>query len=382
MSQIKVIKGNLNNKDRARNMRGIKKYEDKINFIIKNNIDASNTGDKKTFKHRIASIKGDKEFSKFIQDKKDSGKYFEDKKEDEDIINRESTNKIEGQEELGENKHDDSMYDDESEVKVEDPYLVKKLKDYIPKTDSEIKEFCKKYNLKKGFDIIFENERVIIIDKPAGIMVHPDDRSTEVTVSDMNYNLYPNMRDVGEGDRFGIVHRLDRNTTGVLVLCKTRDAHHDTKNVFKTHKIRKVYRAIVEGNVRDDMGVIDKPMARTRSDFRKKGVVDMFSKDFRGAERSAITRYKVLARSEDKKMTYVELYPLTGRTHQLRVHMRSIRHPIIGDDLYGSEKGATLAGRSMLHAYKIEFTLRKQEVKATANVPKDMQEIIDKNFKM
>jgi 23S rRNA pseudouridine1911/1915/1917 synthase len=88
----------------------------------------------------------------------------------------------------------------------------------------------------------------------------------------------------------------------------------------------------------------------------------------------------VLARSEDKKFTYVELYPVTGRTHQLRVHLRSIRHPIIGDDLYGSTSGATLAPRSMLHSYKIEFVLRKEEVKVTSEIPNDMQQIVDKYF--
>jgi 23S rRNA pseudouridine1911/1915/1917 synthase len=152
------------------------------------------------------------------------------------------------------------------------------------------------------------------------------------------------------------------------------------KNLFREHKVRKVYRAIVEGNIRDEMGIIDRPMARSRSDFRKKSIMDMYSKDFRGEERSAITKYKVLARSPDKKFTYVEMYPLTGRTHQLRVHMSAIRHPIIGDDLYGSAKGATLATRSMLHAYKIEFTLRKEEIKVTSELPADFKKELEEKF--
>jgi 23S rRNA pseudouridine1911/1915/1917 synthase len=211
-------------------------------------------------------------------------------------------------------------------------------------------------------------------------MVHPDDKSKEVTISDIAYAKYPDMRIVGEGDRFGIVHRLDRNTSGCLVLCKTRDAHKDMKNIFKHHKVRKVYRAIVEGNVRDDTGVIDKPMARARSDFRKKVIIDMYTKDFRGEERSAITKYKVLERSADKKFTYIELYPLTGRTHQLRVHLRAIRHPIIGDDLYGTITGKDMASRSMLHAHKLEFTLRKEDIKIECPIPADMQGCLDKYF--
>ena len=350
--QIKVIKGNLNKKDRARNMRGIRKYDDKINFIITNNVDTRKVGASKALK----DIKGDKE--------------FQDKIKNENKLLLATDENAPSSEE--ENVQDDSVYDEESELKVEESYLTKKAKDYVAKDLSSYKDF--------RFDILFENERVVIINKPAGMMVHPDDKSDEVTISDLAYDRYPEMRIVGEGDRFGVVHRLDRNTTGALVLCKSRDSHKDMKNIFREHKVRKVYRAIVEGNVRDDMGVIDKPMARARSDFRKKSIVDMFSKDFRGAERSAITRYKVLARNKDKTMTYVELYPLTGRTHQLRVHMRSIRHSIIGDDLYGSLKGGTLAPRSMLHAYKIEFTLRKVDIAATAAVPSDMTAILEANF--
>ena len=358
MPQIKVIKGNLNKKDRARNMRGIKKYDDKINFIISNNVDIRKAG----IREALKSIKGDKDFAEKIRQENAESEEKEKLrmgKKNQNILEEVAIPYFEMQDE------------EDAELAEEISYLNKKAKEYVPKSEELMKDF--------DFKILFENERVIVIDKPAGIMVHPDDKSDEVTLSDIAYFKYENMRDVGEGDRFGIVHRLDRNTTGCLVLCKSRDSYKDMKNIFREHKVRKVYRAIVEGNVRDDMGVIDKPMARTRSDFRKKGVVDMFSKDFRGAERSAITRYKVLERSPDKKFTYVELYPLTGRTHQLRVHMRSIRHPIIGDDLYGSEKGKFLASRSMLHAYKIEFTIRKQEVKITSDIPEDMkQELADK----
>lgn len=355
----------MNKKDAAKNMRGIKKYQDKINFIITNNVKIQPIDNRKT----LDTIVGDKDFDLSRKEQKARNKAAQD-------FHSENNENGDADKAIEENKEtlkiDESIFDEESELTEEEKYLDKKLADYKPKDMSEYLDF--------EFKVLFENDRVLVIDKPIGMMVHPDDKSKEVTISDLTYYKYPDMRIVGEGDRFGIVHRLDRNTSGCLVLCKTRDAHKDMKNIFKHHRVRKVYRAIVEGSVRDDTGVIDKPMARARSDFRKKVIIDMYTKDFRGEERSAITKYKVLARSADKKFTYIELYPLTGRTHQLRVHLRAIRHPIIGDDLYGSIAGKDMASRSMLHAHKLEFTLRKEDIKIECPIPADMQGCLDKYF--
>lgn len=316
--QAKIKRTNVNKKDQAKNMRGVKRY-----------INNSN---------------------------------------DEESFNKNNTNnKIESK------KKEDSKNEDEYEYEKSENLSKEVLKDFVP--DCDISEY---ENFK--FEILFENDRVLIINKAKNIMVHPDGRSKEVTISDIIYAKYPNLRNVGEWGRPGIVHRLDKNTTGALVICKTEDSYKDMKNLFREHKVRKVYRAIVEGNIRQDTGLIDKPIARSRSDFRKKAIIDMYSKDFRGEERAAITKYKVLKRSVDKKYTYVELYPLTGRTHQLRVHMMSIRHPIIGDDLYSSLRGENLADRSMLHAYKIEFSLRKEDVKVESKIPDDMQIKINELF--
>ena len=235
---------------------------------------------------------------------------------------------------------------------------------------------------KNPFDILYEDDNIFIINKPSGIMVHADGRGEEVTIADLVRDNYPDLVGVGEDDRPGIVHRLDRDTTGVMVICKTDEAFRKMKNKFKAHQVRKVYRAIVEGNIKNDTGIIDTPIARAKSDFRKKSVVDPYSQDHRGEEREAVTKYKVLARSEDKKFTYIEVYPETGRTHQIRVHMRSIRHPIIGDDLYGSRGGKEVAPRTMLHAFRIEFTLRNKDIKVEAAIPKDMGACLDKLFKM
>lgn len=231
--------------------------------------------------------------------------------------------------------------------------------------------------------ILFENIHAVVIDKPAGIIAHPDDRQDEYTIATWMKETY-GVIGVGDPGREGIVHRLDRNTTGVLMLAKDAVAFSSFKKQFRDHTVRKVYRAIVEGHIRHDTGMISLPIARAKSDFRKRTVVDMFSQDTRGEERDAITRYKVLTRTtapNGKNYSYVECYPLTGRTHQIRAHFRGIRHPIIGDDLYGSLQGKNDAPRSMLHALSItiDIPLEKEGFKKetfVAEIPRDMQETL------
>ncbi len=237
------------------------------------------------------------------------------------------------------------------------------------------------------FPILFENVHALAIDKPAGIIVHPDERQEEYTIADWMKETY-NVK-VGDEGREGIVHRLDRNTTGVLILAKDNVAFTTFKKQFRDHTARKVYRCIVEGHIRHETGMISLPIARARSDFRKRTVVDMFSGDARGKESEAITRYKVLARAtgnDGKNYSYVECYPLTGRTHQIRAHFRGIRHPIIGDELYGSIKGKDVAPRSMLHAYSLTIEIPqehegKAETTIVSPIPKDMKDTLSKlNF--
>lgn len=243
--------------------------------------------------------------------------------------------------------------------------------------------------MKSKFPILFENNHAVIIDKPIGVIVHPDERQDEATISDWMKETY-GAKGVGDEGREGVVHRLDRNTTGVLVLAKDQIAFTLFKRQFRDHTARKVYRAIVEGYIRHDTGMIDLPIARAKSDFRKRTIVDVYSQDARGEEREAITRYKVLERAtspEGKQYTYVECYPLTGRTHQIRAHFRGIRHPIIGDDLYGSLKGKDEAPRSMLHAYSITIEIPEEKEGVSkqtivAPIPKDMEDtLVSLNFK-
>ncbi len=217
----------------------------------------------------------------------------------------------------------------------------------------------------KALDIIFENQDLLVINKPAGLMVHPDGKSSEYTLADLILKQYPELKGVGEpwldpkGNtiyRPGIVHRLDKETSGVLLIAKSQEYFEFLKSKFKSREIQKEYRAIVYGSFSDNKkeGVINKKIGRSK----KFGVftVEPFA---RGTLREATTRYKVLAQSgskQDEGHAYVAVHPKTGRTHQIRVHLKSVQHPIVCDKLYAPKKECDLGmQRLALHAYKISF---------------------------
>ncbi len=207
--------------------------------------------------------------------------------------------------------------------------------------------------------ILYEDEDFLVIDKPSGLLVHSDGKVKEPTLADWLIEKYPNIRGVGEpwtspsGEtiyRPGIVHRLDRDTSGVLVVAKTENAFTHLKKQFQERLAKKTYRAFVYGVVKNDTGIIDKPIGRSASDFRK------WSSEFgaRGELREAVTEYKVLERG--KEATYLEIYPKTGRTHQIRVHVKSIGHPIVCDKLYAPKQMCLLGfSRTALHAFSLEI---------------------------
>lgn len=251
-------------------------------------------------------------------------------------------------------------------------------------------------------EVLFENDEVVVLDKPSGLMVHPDGRSDEYTLADYVRDTYPSTVGVGEPlvlekgkpgqtkvERPGIVHRLDRDTSGAIIIAKTQPAFLYLKRQFKEHEIKKVYTALVMGNVKQDTGIINAPISRSKSDFRTRTVPDPHNKDARGAERNAVTRYKVVERyntewnGKNEPLTLVEVYPLTGRTHQIRTHFKSIRHPLLADPLYGpvrkKEGNAFNAPRTMLHATQITFkTNELGEVIVKAPLPADFNTVLAK----
>lgn len=231
--------------------------------------------------------------------------------------------------------------------------------------------------------VIFENENQVVIDKPVGIMTHPDGRKDEYTLADWLKDFVKDkfkkktwqtiLKDIGDEGREGIVHRLDTGTTGVMIFGLNKDTFILLKKQFQNHTIKKVYHAIVVGHVKNQTGIIDSAISRSKSDFRKKNTKDLFTNDGKGdvggKERGAVTRYKVLARLKTpsgKPYSFVECYPETGRTHQIRVHLKSIRHPILGDDLYGvgeieraklQSDFKTKLERPMLHASSLTIKI-------------------------
>ncbi|MFA5934142.1 MAG: RluA family pseudouridine synthase [Candidatus Paceibacterota bacterium] len=236
---------------------------------------------------------------------------------------------------------------------------------------------------------LYEDSDVLVINKPSGLMVHSDGRTKEKTLADFLVDQYPKMKDVGEPwlapeetlpesatsfysrilglfkkqleiknfiYRPGIVHRLDKETSGVMVIAKNQKAFEFLKQQFQNREVKKKYIAVVWGWIKNDEGVIDKSIGRSGKDFRQWSA----GRGARGTMREAVTEYKVLKRfeSDGEKFSIVELTPKTGRTHQLRVHMKYLNHPIICDYLYTSNHPCVLGfNRVALHAKSISFTL-------------------------
>lgn len=238
--------------------------------------------------------------------------------------------------------------------------------------------------------ILYEDKNVLVIDKPAGLAVHGDahESSTkEKFLTDWILKNYPRMKNVGEpmGEipRPGIVHRLDKDTSGVLILAKNQATYEFLKKQFMDRTIRKLYVAIVCGHFKNQEGMINKPIGRSPTDFRKY----LSGRGARGELREAITYYRVLKEFKQgtKEFAYVELLPKTGRTHQLRVHLKYLNHPIAGDSLY-DPKGPKPKGlaRMALHAKSIEFQLPpgKTEgsmgatIKVESKIPKAIESLI------
>jgi 23S rRNA pseudouridine1911/1915/1917 synthase len=233
--------------------------------------------------------------------------------------------------------------------------------------------------------VLYEDADVTCIDKPAGQMVHDDARSTDHTVVDWFIARVPGARGVGEPahghdgtplERSGVVHRLDRETSGVLILAKHQDAFTMLKQQFHDHTIQKEYRTFVYGTMKEKWGTIDRPIGRSAKDFRLRSA----QRGAKGALRDAITDWEVIGQNETH--AYLRVLPKTGRTHQIRVHLKAIGRPIICDELYAPEQllqGENLGfTRLALHAYSIAFVLPCGEEKTIiASLPLDFIEAAD-----
>lgn len=196
-----------------------------------------------------------------------------------------------------------------------------------------------------ALDILYEDASVVAVNKPAGMVVHAGAGQHSGTLTNALVHRFGQLSTMGGDERPGIVHRLDRFTSGVILVARTDAAHQHLAAQFSSRSIEKVYLALVHGSFSTDRGHIDTPIVR--DPVRR---VRMTTKLGRG--RTAITDYQILRRFKD--MALLEVKIGTGRTHQIRVHLASIRHPVVGDTLYGAPKSAL--GRYFLHAHRITFT--------------------------
>jgi len=232
---------------------------------------------------------------------------------------------------------------------------------------------------KKEIKILYEDANILALDKPAGVAVHQDDmgRIKEKTITNFILENYPKIKNVGEpGEtlRPGIVHRLDKDTSGVLLVAKNQKTFEFLKEQFQNRKLKKTYRAIVSGSVKNNEGKINQPIGRSPSNFMRR----LAGRGARGELREAITEYKVLKRFEDKKgnkFSYVEVYPKTGRTHQIRVHFKYLNYPVACDLLYSPGKACPPGiSRLALHAFSIEFVLPNgKKIKIESPLSKDLE---------
>lgn len=236
--------------------------------------------------------------------------------------------------------------------------------------------------------VLFENKDFLVINKPSGIAVHGDGKSEQYTIADWILEKYPELDGVGENalyngtlvKRPGIVHRLDKDTTGCLVIAKTIESYEFLKKQFQEHLVKKEYHTVVYGSVKNGVFSINEPIGRSSASVRKWTI----GKSARGTLREAHTDFKVLARfgvqdnkasTEKGTYSYLICFPKTGRTHQIRVHLRSINHPIICDTLYASNRLAEFGfQRLALHAQKISFfDLENNLINIEAPFPDDFK---------
>ena len=257
-----------------------------------------------------------------------------------------------------------------NEKKIKPSYILKENDEVLSDISFERQEI--KPNDKMKLHKIYEDENILVLNKPAGIQVHPDSNERENTLVNILVAEHPQIKSVhdetlGAYLRPGIVHRLDKDTSGVIVVAKNMKTLAELKILFQERKMEKKYLTIVFGQLRDRKGIITKPIARA-GNYRKQVIAGAKTKT---KIRGAVTEYKVLKNFGNYSL--LEVTPKTGRMHQIRIHLFSIGHPIVGDKLYKLKnlKDDLLAKRQMLHASDLNFKLFNQDHKFHAEPPYD-----------
>ena len=225
---------------------------------------------------------------------------------------------------------------------------------------------------KMDLDIVYEDEDVILINKPKGMVVHPaPGHTTDTLVNGLLYHCKDNLSGINGVARPGIVHRIDRDTTGILIVCKNDLSHNSIAAQLKEHSINRRYRALVHGNLKTDEGTVEGHIGRHPVDRKKMAINERNGKP-------AVTHYKVLERYGN--YTFIECVLETGRTHQIRVHMSSIGHPLVGDEVYGPAKCPFKLQGQCLHAMVLGFVHPRTEeyMEFSAELPEYFESLLKK----
>jgi 23S rRNA pseudouridine1911/1915/1917 synthase len=226
-------------------------------------------------------------------------------------------------------------------------------------------------------DVLYEDRDVLIINKPAGMVVHPAAGNWHGTLVNAVLFHAPNLEGVGGAHRPGIVHRLDKDTSGVILVAKNDAAHRKLQAQFKNREVEKTYLALVYGGLDPAKGEINAAVGRDPRDRKRMGVVAA------SQGRPATTRYETVSAyripTTSERLTLLACRPLTGRTHQIRVHLAHIHHPIVGDEVYGPRRKLPFAcPRQFLHAERLRFRLPStgETVEFSAPLPADLQAVL------
>ena len=220
-------------------------------------------------------------------------------------------------------------------------------------------------------DIIYEDDDIVVVNKEKGMVVHPGNGNTEGTLVNAILNhCKGSLSGIGGEIRPGIVHRIDKDTSGLLIVAKNDKAHIDLSNQIKNHEVTKIYTALVKGNIEEDEATIDMPIARSQNDRKKMAV--------RKDGKEAVSHLKVEKRYG--KYTLIKVKIDTGRTHQIRVHMAEIKHPVVGDEVYSNGKNDFNVHGQMLHSTILEFKhpITGKKMHLEAPLPEYFKDVLNK----
>ncbi len=220
-------------------------------------------------------------------------------------------------------------------------------------------------------EIIFENEDLLVVNKPAGMVVHPSPGHDRGTLVQAALGHAPEMEGIGGEERPGIVHRLDKDTSGLIVIAKNEQTHRWLQDQFRTRTVEKVYLALVDGKPPTPNGRVEAPIGRNTTHRKRMSVVPLEK------GRVAVSEYKTL--ESFHKHTLIEVHPLTGRTHQIRVHMAFLGCPVVGDTIYGKKKPTMELGRHFLHAHRLKIVLPGESKPRVfeAGLPEELEKVLD-----